>query len=480
MSNPIAIASPRGGATTYRYRPDAPDTVATVAVRLRSAGEAWWVAGVEHRLDVLGSWRAALVEKRRAIVEALAEDTGRFLLATTEFDAALRRIDHWTAKAPALLAKESSGTSAMAPTVAYRHRYSPVGLVGVVGPWNFPLLLPLIDAVPALAAGCTVLAKPSEFTPRFVAPLVQATAQVPGLADVFAVVRGGAETGEAVVDHVDAVCFTGSVPTGRLVGARAGGRLIPAFLELGGKDPLVVLADADLDRAVAIALRGSVVATGQACQSIERIYVHDSLFKDFVERLAEAARQVEPNLDRFDEGHIGPFIDPRQGDKVAAQLDEALARGAVRHCGGIVRRGDAVWCRPVVLTEVDHDMLLYREETFGPVMPVMSFAADAEAVRLANDSPFGLSAAVLGAPDHAIAIAEQLNCGAVSVNDAGLTSSVGDVEKDSCGVSGVGRSRMGDSGLTRFLRRHALLIQTAAPPPIEAFRETSAEASGGA
>ena len=151
----------------------------------------------------------------------------------------------------------------------------------------------------------------------------------------------------------------------------------------------------------------------------------------------------------------------------------------MRHCGGIVRRGDAVWCRPVVLTEVDHDMLLYREETFGPVMPVMSFAADAEAVRLANDSPFGLSAAVLGTPDHAIAIAEQLNCGAVSVNDAGLTSSVGDVEKDSCGVSGVGRSRMGDSGLTRFLRRHALLIQTAAPPPIEAFRETSAEASGG-
>ena len=472
MSNAMAIPPPRGG-EAYRYEPSTPTEVASGAAELRCAGDGWWRAGTEYRLGALGSWRAALDEAREPILAALVEDTGRSLLATAELDAGLRRIDHWIAKAAALLAEESSGSSAMAPTVRYRHRVSPLGVVGVIGPWNFPLLLPLIDAVPALAAGCTVLVKPSEFTPRFVEPLEQTLAEVPALAEALAFVRGGREIGEAVVDEADAVCFTGSVPTGRLVGARAGGRLIPAFLELGGKDPLVVLADADLDSAVAVTLRGSVIATGQACQSIERVYVHESLFRDFVARLVDAANRVELNLDRVDAGHLGPFIDPRQGDKVAAQLDDARAQGAVQHCGGIVRRDGAVWCRPAVLTDVDHDLLLYREETFGPVMPVMPFADDEEAVRLANDSEFGLSAAVLGEPAHAVAVAERLNAGAVSVNDAGLTSSVGDVEKDSCGVSGVGRSRMGDSGLKRFLRRHAVLIQTAEPPPIDAFREVA-------
>ena len=472
MGNTISTPSPRGGSAVFRYESDDPDEVAAVAARLRAAGNAWWVAGGKYRVGVLESWQAALAENRGTILDALVEDTGRSLLARSEFDAGLRRIDHWIAKAPALLAEESSGSSAMAPTVEYKHRFVPVGLVGVIGPWNFPLLLPLIDAVPALAAGCPVLVKPSEFTPRFVESLAQAVAQVPALAEVFAFVRGGRDTGEAVVDQADAVCFTGSVPTGRLVGARAGARLIPAFLELGGKDPLIVLADAHLDTAVDVTLRGAVIATGQACQSIERVYVHDTLFQDFVSRLVDAANRVEPNVERVDEGHIGPFIDPRQGDKVAIQLDEARARGAVQHCGGIIRRDGGVWCRPVVLTGVDHDMLLYREETFGPVIPVMPFADDEEAVRLANDSAFGLSAAVLGEQAHAISVAERLNTGAVSINDAGLTSSVGDVEKDSFGVSGVGRSRMGDSGLKRFLRRQAVLIQTAPPLPMDAFRES--------
>ncbi len=472
MANTVTIPSPRGRKTAYRYAPSTPEDIASVAARLRSSASAWWAAGSRHRLGVLESWRSELVGSRGAILEALVEDTGRSLLATAEFEAGVRRLDYWIAKTPELLGEASSGSSAMVPTVEYRHRFSPLGLVGVIGPWNFPLLLPLIDAVPALAAGCTVLVKPSEFTPRFVTPLVRTVAAVPELAQVLAIVRGGGAIGETVVDQADAVCVTGSVATGRLVGARAGARLIPAFLELGGKDPLIVLADADVGLAVDVTLRGSVIATGQACQSIERVYVHDSLFEDFVTRLTDAANRVELNTARVDVGHIGPFIDPRQGDKVEAQLDDAVARGAILHCGGIVRRDGAAWCRPAVLTGVDHDMLLYREETFGPVMPVMPFGTDDEAVRLANDSAFGLSAAVLGESAHATAVAECLNVGAVSVNDAGLTSSVGDVEKDSCGVSGIGRSRMGDSGLKRFLRRHAVLIQTAAPVPIDAFRES--------
>ena len=240
----------------------------------------------------------------------------------------------------------------------------------------------------------------------------------------------------------------------------------------------MVLPDADLDTAVRVALRASVVGTGQACQSIERVYVHASLYDEFVDRLVAAASAVTLNTRQLDEGHLGPFIDPRQADHVAAQLADAEAAGAVRRCGGLVRRNGGAWCRPAVLTDVRHDMLLYREETFGPLIPVMPFAADDEAVGLANDSEFGLSAAVLGHPERAMAIARRLRAGAVSVNDAGLTAQVGDVEKDAFGVSGLGRSRMGPSGLLRFLRRQALLVQMGAPASLDAFRETGPEAPG--
>ena len=472
MSNFLLAANPRGG-EGFRFRAADHEEVGAAAGRLRGAQAEWAALPAGERMAVLERWCGALRDRRAEIVEALASDTGRRLLSEAEIDGALRRIDHWVRKAPVLLAERSAGVSESVPTVRFEHRAVPLGLVGVISPWNFPLLLMLIDAVPALAAGCAVLCKPSEHTPRFVDPLMDAVRKVPELADVFDCVRGGPDVGSAVVDAADAVCFTGSVTTGRLVGARAGERLVPAFLELGGKDPLVVLADADVGTAVEIALRGSVVATGQACQSIERVYVHEAIHEAFVGRLVAAASTVTLNTERIDRGHLGPFIDPRQADRVEAQLADAVAKGATLHCGGLRRRNGGVWCAPAVLTDVHHRMLLYREETFGPIVPVIAFANDDEAVRLANDSDFGLSAGVLGEEEHAVRVAGRLRAGAISVNDAGLTAQVGDVEKDSFGVSGVGRSRMGASGLLRFLRRQALLVQTAPAAPLDAFREVT-------
>ena len=470
MTNFLVAANPRGGAG-HRFRASDARDVAALGRRLRAAQPAWAARPVGERTALLGRWARALGVRRAEIVAALTADTGRALLSEAEFDGALRRIEYWARKAPELLSATSSGVSESVPSVRFEHRRDPLGVVAVVSPWNFPLLLMLIDAAPALAAGCAVLAKPSEHTPRFVEPFADALAAVPELDAVMQCARGGPDTGAAVVDLADAVCFTGSVATGRKVGARAGERLVPAFLELGGKDPLVVLEDADVQTAAAVALRGSCLATGQACQSIERIYVHESLWEGFLPRLVAAASAVTLNIDRVDRGHLGPFIDPRQADRVAAQLADAEAGGATLHCGGLVRRDGGAWCAPAVLTDVHHGMLLYREETFGPVLPVMPFADDDEAVRLANDSRFGLSAAVLGAENHALTVARRLRAGAVSINDAGLTAQVGDVEKDSFGVSGVGRSRMGASGLLRFLRRQALLVQTAPAAPIDAFRE---------
>lgn len=457
--------------TTMMQHPENSKLAASVAAELRTAQQSWADAGLAQRLQALADWREALQSNRSAIVAALAADTGRTLLSNAEFDAVLRRIAYWMGKAPLLLAQSSAGVSETVPSVRYEHCLAPLGLVGVISPWNFPLLLTLIDALPALAAGCTVLAKPSELTPRFVDPLRQTIEATPQLAAALRFIQGGAATGEALVEQVDAVCFTGSVATGRLVGAQAGRRLIPAFLELGGKDPLIVLADANPQASVTVALRGSVLGTGQACQSIERVYVHEALHDAFVARLVEAAGKVSLHLSPDDGGHLGPFIDERQAAKVEAQLADAEAQGAVRHCGGLLRRSGGAWCSPVVLTKTRHDMLLYREETFGPLIPVMPFADDEQAIELANDSEFGLSAAVLGEEAHALAVARRLRAGAVGVNDAGLTAQVSDVEKDSFGVSGVGRSRMGASGLLRFLRKQALLVQTQQPASMDAFRE---------
>ncbi len=476
MANFLVAANPRGGAG-HRFRGAAAADVLEAAGRLRAAQLDWAALAVDDRLSALAQWGEAMRSASGDLVDALTEDTGRALISRAELDGALARIAHWRRKAPDLLTETSQGHSESAPSVRYQHRRDPLGLVAVISPWNFPLLLMLIDAVPALAAGCAVLAKPSEQTPRFVEPLMQSVRCVPALAAVFDCLPGGPETGAAAVDAADAVCFTGSVATGRQVGRQAGERLIPAFLELGGKDPLIVLADADVQEAARIALRGSVLATGQACQSIERVYVHGSLHDAFVAELIAEASAVTLNTERVDRGHLGPFIDPRQADLVEAQLEDALAKGAILHCGGLVRHDGGAWCKPAVLTGTNHGMALHRDETFGPVIPVMPFATDAEAVELANDSEFGLSAAVLGEQAHALSVAARLRAGAVSINDAGLTSQVSDVEKDSYGVSGVGRSRMGPSGLLRFLRRQALLVQTAPAAPLDAFKEVERESA---
>jgi len=363
--------------------------------------------------------------------------------------------------------------------VRYVLQRVPYALVGAVSPWNFPLTLALIDAIPALLAGCAVLLKPSEVTPRFVEPLRDSLRDVPELETVLGIVMGGPETGIALIDNVDAVCFTGSVATGRRVGERAAYRLIPAFLELGGKDPAIVTADADLESATDAILRSAAGATGQACQSIERIYVDASIHDRFVALLVEKARAVRLNYPDIHSGHIGPLIYAGQAAMLRGQLEDARRRGARIHCGGEIEElGGGLWCRPTVMTGVSHEMLVMREESFGPLLPVMPFTDTDEAVRLANDSVFGLSAAVFSRDESAaMGIAARLNAGAVNINDGSLTSLVYDVEKQSFGVSGVGLSRMGPTGLLRFFRTRAVLIQEAAPTSLLSMDEAFAAAA---
>ena len=460
MMQIINARNPRTGEFDYEFTPPTAEAIKASTRRLRA------------RMDVLQQWKTALQVHRTEIIDALTTDTGRHLLSVIEFDSLAPTIDRWCKLAPELL-QEPEGQATHLPGLKFRSQLVPYELIGVISPWNFPLTLALIDAIPALLAGCSVIVKPSEVTPRFVAPMQQSIAAVTALQNVLAFVPGAGETGATLIGEVDAVCFTGSVKTGRMVAESAARNFIPAFLELGGKDPAIVTASANVEQAAATVLRASIVNTGQACQSLERVYVQDTIYDDFMARLVALAEQVTLNYPDLHHGQIGPLIFARQADIIAEQLTDAVSKGAKILCGGTIEsHGGGAWLRPTVLVNVNHTMKVMTEETFGPVIPVMSFATFDEAIALANDSEYGLSASVFaGSEAEAMAMARRIHAGAISLNDGSLTSIMHEAEKNSFRLSGLGGSRMGATGLLRFLRKKALLIQTGQPAPIDRFDE---------
>ncbi len=453
------VRDPRTGTIeSFIEPPNAPATDA-LATRMREAQPRWADMGVDARAVAMRAWRDALSAHKNALITALERDTGRRAISVMEFELVLSAIERWAAQAPALLA--SAERPSALPFVRIRATTSPYALVGVISPWNFPLLLATLDTIPALLAGSAVIVKPSEVTPRFIEVVNAAIADVPVLRDVFVMIPGAGATGRALVNVVDMVCFTGSVPTGRMVAEQAAARFIPAALELGGKDPAVVLATADLAHVAPAVVWGSVVNAGQSCLSIERVYVHRSRYDELVSRVVAIAQQVGLSWPDESAGPIGPLIAERQASVIEMQLADARERGAVVHCGGTIERhGGGYWIRPTVVTNVDHRMRLMTEETFGPIIPIMPFDSVDEAVHLANDSVYGLSAAVFaGTNEEAIAVAQQLDAGAISINDAALTAVMHEGEKNAFKLSGLGGSRMGAASIRRFLRQKALLIR---------------------
>jgi succinate-semialdehyde dehydrogenase / glutarate-semialdehyde dehydrogenase len=470
----VKARNPRTGELDYGFESSTPKLIAADAQRLRKAQPDWLALSADGRAAALLRWAEAVDRHAEAITAALSVDTGRLKIARIEVEGLSRTVRRWAERGPAILAGlESRDRQSAHPTVTISTRHSPYSLLGVIAPWNFPIVLSTIDMVPALIAGCAALVKPSEVTPRFVAPLRESIAEVPELASVLGFVLGGPETGQALIEHVDYLCFTGSVPTGRKVAEAAARAFIPANLELGGKDPMIVLASADPVQAARTALRASVVASGQACQSIERVYVARAIAGPFLAELVHAARACRINHPDINAGEIGPFIFARQAEIVQAQIADAVAKGATVLTGGTVeQRGGGLYLLPTVVTGVTPDMALMREETFGPVIPVVEFDTVEEAIAAANASDFGLGAAVIaGTAEEAEAVGARLEAGAISINDGAMTSMVWDAENCSRKLSGLGPSRMGDSGLTRFLRAQALIRQNGAPLPLSAYAE---------
>jgi acyl-CoA reductase-like NAD-dependent aldehyde dehydrogenase len=475
MSREIQVRNPRTGVADYAITAADGAAIAAATATLRNNQPAWQAAGFEHRCGVLREWAAILLADQAKLLEALSTDTGRHLVCLAEIGALPSMLSRWHGYAQDVLSEQPERPSAT-PGIGVKTQLVPFPVVGVISPWNFPFLLSMIDAIPALVAGSAVVIKPSEVTPRFVEPLLASLDQVPELAGVFTLVTGDGATGAALIEHVDAIAFTGSVATGRKVAEACAENFIPVFLELGGKDPAVILSSADPVETARPVLRAAVQATGQACQSLERIYVHESIHEPFLEELVARALEVELSFPDIHRGHLGPLIFERQAEIITAHLADAVGKGARILCGGeIEHHGGGKWIRPTVLTDVTHDMVVMRDETFGPVIPVMSFSTVDEAVALANDSAYGLSAAVFGA-DLAAAelVARRLHAGAVSINDGALTVEVFDAGHTSFNFSGLGASRSGPAGLERFFRQKALMIRHGEARGVDSINEANA------
>ncbi len=460
MSKPIEIRNPRTGKYDYVIVPPPEKLLAQQCNRLRRAQQSWFDLGLSGRVGALLELKDAIYSTRDILTEALIIDTGRLSVSQLEVDSFLSGIERWCRLGSKLLQDTEKGTSI--PFINLQQTAVPYSLVGVISPWNFPLLLSTIDTIPALLAGCAVIVKPSELTPRFMAPLMNAISNIPQLRDILTFVEGDGKTGAALIDNVDLVCFTGSVETGQQVAIAAAERFIPAFLELGGKDPAIVLESADIELATSALLWGCVINSGQSCLSIERIYVAKNIYEDFYHKIVAKAHKVNLAYPTLESGEIGPIISERQAAIINEHLQDAVEKGAVIHCGGEAEEvGGGWWCHPTVITEVNHDMKLMNEETFGPIMPIMSFSTVEEAIELANDTYYGLSGAVFAESQHeALEIARQIDAGAISINDAGLTAMMHEAEKNAFKFSGLGGSRMGASALTRFMRKKAFLIKT--------------------
>ena len=460
MKEKISVRNPRTGKIDYWIAPPTSEELAAKCAKLREAQINWQKAGLETRIAALQQWKQEIISKKDRLVEALVNDTGRLSVTVLEIDSVISSIDRWCKLAPELLV-ETEKTTAI-PFIKLQSQLVPYSLVGVISPWNFPLLLSTIDTIPALLAGCAVIVKPSEIAPRFIQTLLETITVVPELSSILTYIEGAGETGENLIKFVDLVCFTGSVATGKKVAEVAAKQFIPAFLELGGKDPAIVTETANLELATSAILWGSIVNTGQSCLSIERIYVAEAIFDTFVAQLVAKVQRVQLAFPSVENGEIGPIIAEKQAQIIDEQLEDAVVKGAIVHCGGKIEElGGGLWCKPTVLTQVDRTMKVMTEETFGPVMPIMKFNQISEAIHLANDSIYGLSAAVFaGTETDAIEIAKHLNAGAISINDAGLTAIIHEGEKNSFKFSGMGGSRMGAAAIKRFMRKKALLIKT--------------------
>ena len=452
----VIVRNPATGETVGTVPCFGSEEISAAVAKARAAQSRWAQTSIAERMKIVRRFTQLVCDEKDAIAAVITREAGKPLAEaiSTEILVVLDAAQFLLSHVPEFLRPEPVPHAN--PVMKLKRGLlcrEPYGVIGIISPWNYPFSLPSVQALTALITGNAVVLKPSEFTP-FCSLELERLLRAAGLdPDLLQVVTGEGAAGAALLQSsIDKLIFTGSVATGKRVAQAAAARLLPVVLELGGKDPMLVLEDADVDVASSAAVWGAFMNAGQTCLSVERCYVHQAIYDDFLKAcVAKTVKlRVGPGTDPATD--VGPMIHERQLRIVQSHVDDAIARGALLLAGGKpVAQLGANFFAPTVLAGVDHSMAIMREETFGPVLPVRSFKTEEEAVALANDSEFGLAASIFTRNrKRGEAVARRLNAGTIMVND--LISCFGISEAPHGGVkaSGIGRTH-GHFGLEEMV-----------------------------
>jgi acyl-CoA reductase-like NAD-dependent aldehyde dehydrogenase len=457
VARKVASVNPATGEVLREFESTSESEVRTTVSRAKAAQPSWADLGVRKRIAILREFQHLLHQKKSEVAQLITREAGKPYVEAllTEVLVVLDTARFLIENAYRLLRDEPvpHGNLAMKTKSGSLVR-EPYGVIGIISPWNYPFSIPATESLAALVAGNAVVLKPSEFTSLTAIELAALLHQAGVPEEAFQVVAGDGVTGSALANAaIDKLVFTGSVPTGRRIAKNAAARLLPVVLELGGKDPMLVLDDADIEIASRGAVWGAFVNAGQACLSVERCYVHRSLYESFLEACVRHTEALRVGNGMDPETEIGPLINQRQLLNVETQVDDARGEGAHVLIGGkrLPEIGTNFYA-PTVLADVTNEMRIMREETFGPVLPVKAFENDDEAVRLASDSDYGLAASVW-TRDRARgeALARRIQAGTVMVNDVVSCFGISEAAHGGVKASGIGRSH-GRFGLEEMVR----------------------------
>lgn len=441
----IQSMNPATGQVLAEFQPAGDEEVFAAVARAREAAPGWRALSVGKRAGYLRRLKEILYERREEIAALITQEAGKpvFEALAAEVLVVLDTLEYFARHAQRFLAPRAVPHHHPAMKLKRgRLEYEPHGVVGIIAPSNYPFSIPMGEVIPALVAGNTLVLKPSEFTPQIglaIQSLLTAAELPPGVATVL---LGDGQTGRALVSaNIQKLVFTGSVATGKRIQAAAAERLLPTLLELGGKDAMIVCADADLDAASSGAVWGAFTNAGQACLSVERLYIAREIAQEFTRRCVEKTRKLRLGDGSDPDVEIGPLIRERQVRIVEEHVADAVAHGAEILTGGKRPQRPGFFYEPTVVARVHHGMRIMREETFGPVLPIMEVRDEAEAVALANDSELGLSASVWTRDRRrGERLARQVQAGAVMVNDCISYFGICEAPHGGVKASGMGRS----------------------------------------
>src|SRR6266446_4700650 len=428
----LPLINPATGATLGYFEKTRPTALPQIVARARAAQGAWARVSLRERCARLRDLRDCIMSSRDALADAVVDESGKPRVEALFADifVGVDTSAYFAKNAHRLLSPERvSHHSTAAKAKSGKLTYEPLGVIGIISSWNYPLAIPMSQIIPAVAAGNAVICKTSDFTPHCGALIEKLFADAGFPKDLVTVVQGGGEVGQALIDaDPDKILFTGSVATGRRVAEACAKRLIPTVLELGGKDAMLVLADADLDVAASAAVWGSYTNCGQVCLSVERLFVEQSISDEFAARCVAKTKKLRLGPGSDPTTDVGPMIRPQHVQRMVELIEDAVSRGAGVLCGGHPRVDlGANFFEPTVITNVDSTMKLFQEETFGPILAIQT-VADAEE-----------------------AIVQRLRAGAVMVNDAISYFAIAEAPHGGCSASGWGRTH-GKAGLLEMVQ----------------------------